>query len=94
MGMGINVFGSCLGVDNLLAAVEAVVSGEHIADSNGNQIIRHALETKKLKGNQQGCNRAVSDAAENTHHTASGTKGSRQTKKRSDDTSQGCTDEE
>ena len=77
-----------------MTAVKTIVSGQHITDSNGNQIIRHPFKAKQFEGNQQGGNRAVGHTAEHTDHTAAGTESSRKTEDWTDYTAQSGTDKE
>ena len=42
-----------LGVHDLLAAVEAVIAGERVAERHGQQIERHSLKSKELEADKQ-----------------------------------------
>ena len=77
-----------------MTAVKTIVSGQHITDSNGNQIIGHPFKAKQFEGNQQGGNRAVGHTAEHTDHTAAGAESSRKTEDWTDYTAQSGTDKE
>ncbi len=49
MCFAVDIIGLIFGVNNFLAAVEAIVSGKHVAECNGKQKVRHAVIAEQLK---------------------------------------------
>ena len=63
------------GVHDLLAAVEAIISGLHITDCDSYKVKGRAFEAEHFKTDQQGGNGAVGDAAKYGGHAAGGGQG-------------------
>lgn len=59
-------------IHNLLAAVQSVITREHIAECNRKKQERHCGEAEHFKADQQRSNRAVGDTTENGGHTDGG----------------------
>ena len=53
LGFAINVFIVELGISYLLAAVQAVVSRERVAERNRNKVVRHSFKSKQLEANEE-----------------------------------------
>jgi hypothetical protein len=58
------IVGFCLGEDDLLLMVKAVMTGDHIADGDGHKIIGHSFKSEEFKGDEQRSNGTVGDTAE------------------------------
>ena len=52
MCFAVDIIGLIFGVNNFLAAVQAIVSGKHVAESNGKQKVRHAVIAEQLKADE------------------------------------------
>lgn len=46
-----------LGIQDLLAAVEPIVAGKHIAEGDCEQVVGHALIAEQLKADEKGSDR-------------------------------------
>ena len=64
----VDIVGLVLGVDDLLALVETKVAGQHIAERDGKEKIRHTVISEQLKADEQRGDRAVCHAAEDRGH--------------------------
>ena len=64
----VNIIGFIFRINNLLAAIQSIVAGEHIAECNGKQKVRHTVIAKQLKADEQGGDRAVCHTTENCSH--------------------------
>lgn len=53
MRLAVDVVGFVLGIDNLLAVIEPIVAGEHVAESDGKQEVGHALIAEQFKADKQ-----------------------------------------
>lgn len=73
MCFAVDIIGLIFGVNNFLAAVESIVSGKHVAESNGKQKVRHTIIAKQLKADEQGGDRAVCHTTEHSRHSDSRT---------------------
>ncbi len=73
LGTLVDEVGFVLGVDDLLAAVKAVVTGYGITKADGKQEERCPFKSKQLKAYEQGCDRTVGHTAEECAHTDSRT---------------------
>ena len=73
--------------------VKAEIPGEHIAGGNGDEEIIGIAETKQLKGNEQGGDRAVGDAAEQGDHADGCTQGGRKADEGAEEAAEGGADE-
>ena len=56
------------GVNNGLAVIQAVVTGEHIAGSCGDEKIIGIVKAEQFEGNEHGGNGTVGNAAEHGDH--------------------------
>lgn len=88
------VFRLVFRVDDLLAAVQPVISRQHIAESNGDHIVWHPFESEQFKRNQKRCNRAVRDAAEHGAHAHRRAQRRGQSNDISKETAESCPDKE
>ncbi len=50
-------------MDDFLAGIETVAAGKHIADADTDQEVIDAVEAEEFRGDQQGGDGAVGDAA-------------------------------
>ena len=64
----VNIIGFIFRINDLLAAIQSIVAGEHIAESNGKQKVRHAVIAEQLKADEQSSDRAVCHTTENCSH--------------------------
>lgn len=89
----VDIVGFVLGVDNLLTAVETVIAGDHITESDGEKEVRRALKTEQLKADQKRCDGAVGHAAEECAHADGSTQGRRKPEQIAELRAEGCADE-
>ena len=73
MCLPINILGLIFRINNLLAAIQPIIPGQHITQCNRNQKIRHPLESKQLKTDQQRSDGAVGNSTEYRTHANGGT---------------------
>ena len=64
----VNIIGFIFRINNLLAAIQSIVSGKHVAECNGKQKVRHAVIAEQLEADEQGSDRAVCHSTENCGH--------------------------
>ena len=93
LGALVDEVGVVLGVDDLLAAVKAVVAGHGITKADRKQKERRTLKSKQLKAYEQGCDRTVGYTAEKCAHTDSRTQRWRKADQVAEHRSKGSPDE-
>ena len=93
LGTLVDEVGFVLGVDDLLAAVKAVVTGYGITKADGKQEERCPFKSKQLKAYEQGCDRTVGHTAEECAHTDSRTQRWRKADQVAKHRSKGSSDE-
>ena len=69
----VDIIGLIFRINDLLAAIQSIVAGEHIAECNCEQKVRHTIITKQLKADEQGGDRAVCHTTEHSRHSDSRT---------------------
>ena len=69
--MSVNIFCLIFGVHNGLIFVKPIIPGNSIADGDCDQVLGNALKSKQFKGNEDGGNGTVGNAAEQGCHSGS-----------------------
>ena len=82
------------GVNNGLAVIQAVVTGEHIAGSCGDEKIIGIVKAEQFEGNEHGGNGTVGNAAEHGDHAYRRAQGCRKPQKGAYSAAEGGTDEQ
>ena len=90
----IDVLGTQLGVDDLLAGVESVVAREHIADGAGDGKVQKSFGAEQLDGQKDRSHGAVDHAAEQGDKTDGSGKARVDAQNGAGDTSESSADEE
>ena len=93
LGALVDEVGLVLGVDDLLAAVKAVVTGHGITKADGKQEERRTFKAKQFKADEQGRDRTVGHAAEECAHTDSRAQGWRKSDQVAKHRPEGSSDE-
>ena len=94
MCLAVNKFCLIFGIYDFLAAVKSVITGYHVADSDGDHKVGHSLESEELEGDEQGRDGTVCYSAENTGHAAGRAERGRKVHNRSQKASQDSTRKE
>ena len=76
-----------------MAVVQAIITRQHIAQCNCQQIVGHSVKSEHFKADQQRGNWAVGDTAEYGSHTSCCAKSRRKSYKISIETTEGASDD-
>jgi len=94
VGIGVDVLDAQLGIDDLLAGVQAIVAGKHVADGTGNGKEQDSFGTEQFHRKQDGSNGAVDHAAEQGDQADGSGKPGVETQKFTGNTAEGSANEE